>query len=197
MINGLTTAKISDLNSMKVFAETNRLILREIIPEDAAGFFEMDSDPAVHKYLGNKPVINMGQVRDLIRQIRQQYIDNDIGRWAVIEKSTGNFTGWAGLKLMKEQRNNQVNYFDVGYRLIKKYWGKGYATEAALASLAYGFDKLKLEKIIGMADVENRGSRNVLEKAGLKFIEIFDYEGTAYSWYEINRQEWETGNLPA
>ncbi|MES2763441.1 MAG: GNAT family N-acetyltransferase [Bacteroidota bacterium] len=172
---------------MKIFAETQRLILREIVPEDAEGFFELDSDPEVHKYLGNKPVKDIQQVKDVIQFVRQQYIDNGIARWAVVYKATNTFMGWAGLKLVKEKTNDHINYHDVGYRLIKKYWGQGIAYESAMASLAYGFDVMKLEKIYAAAHVDNIASNRVLTKAGLQFIETFDYAGDTCNWYQIDK----------
>ncbi len=81
---------------MKIFAETDRLILRELLPTDVAGMFEMDSDPEVHRYLGNKPYSAIEESQANIEFIRRQYIENGIGRWATIEKETNNFVGWAG-----------------------------------------------------------------------------------------------------
>jgi len=175
---------------MKVFAETERFILREILHEDAQGLYDLDSDPEVHRYLGNNPVKSMEQVREMIQFIRQQYVDNGIGRWAIIDKTTGAFVGWAGLKLVKEWTNNHIDYYDLGYRLIRKYWGKGIATETALASLNYGFTVLELPVIYAMADSQNDGSNQVLRKAGLTFVEDFDYKGTKHNWYKINRTNW-------
>ncbi len=68
---------------MKIFAETERLILREILPEDDKGMFELDSDQDVHKYLGDNTVENIEQSRLIIANIRQQYAINGIGRWAI------------------------------------------------------------------------------------------------------------------
>lgn len=175
---------------MKFFAETERLLLREIVPGDAEGFYELDADPEVHTYLGNQPVTSMEQVKALILFIRQQYVDNGIGRWAIVDKTTGAFVGWTGLKLVRELTNNHINYYDLGYRLIRKYWGKGIATEAALASLAYGFASLGAPEIYAMAHYQNKGSNKVLRKVGLKFIEPFDYNGTTHNWYAINREDW-------
>jgi ribosomal-protein-alanine N-acetyltransferase len=113
--------------------QTQRLILRELLPTDDQGMFELDSDPGVHLYLGNKPVTNIEQSRDVIAFVRRQYAELDIGRWAVIEKTTGNFVGWSGLKLITTIVNNHSNFYDIGYRFIKRYWGLGYATESAIA----------------------------------------------------------------
>jgi [ribosomal protein S5]-alanine N-acetyltransferase len=174
---------------MEIFAETERLILREILPTDVDGFFELDSDPDVHRYLGNKPITNKGQAIAVIQSIRQQYVDNGIGRWAVIDKKTNEFVGWTGLKLITEEVNQHVNHLDLGYRLIKRYWGKGIATETAIASLAYAFDKLHAQEVYAMANVENKASNAVLQKVGLKFVETFYLEEMKKNWYKIEKEE--------
>lgn len=171
--------------------ETDRLFMRELIPEDAEGIFELDSDPEVHLYLGNNPIKTIEQAAEVIQFIRQQYADNGIGRWAVIEKTTNTFIGWGGLKLMKDTINGHTNYYDLGYRFMKKYWGKGYATETAIASLHYGFNELKLPEIFAMADKQNAGSNAVLVKAGLKFVELFYDDGIPHNWYKITQEEWD------
>lgn len=176
---------------MKVFAETERLILREILPTDVDGLFELDSDPEVHRYLGNKPVTDKGQIVDVVNFIRQQYIDNGIGRWAIIDKKTDNFIGWTGLKFVTKTINNHKNFYDLGYRLIKKYWGQGIATETAFASLEYAFDKLKTNEVYAMADCENIGSNKILKKVGLRYIETFDLDGIKHNWYKIDKTEFE------
>jgi [ribosomal protein S5]-alanine N-acetyltransferase len=173
---------------MRLFTLTPRLILRELLPSDDKGMFELDSDPEVMRYIGVKPFDTIEQSREVIEMVRQQYIDNGIGRWAVIEKSTNDFIGWAGLKLVTKETNGHTNFYDLGYRLIRRHWGKGFATEAARASLAYGFDTMKLHTICATADMENTASRNVLEKVGMKYINTFDDEGFAVGWYEIMRK---------
>src|SRR5689334_14285347 len=109
---------------MKIFLETERLLLRELLPTDEAAMFAMDSDPEVHRYLGNKPVQKREQSRELIAFVRQQYVDNGIGRWAVVEKETGDFVGWSGLKLAPGPTNGRTNYYDLGYRFLRRYWGR-------------------------------------------------------------------------
>ncbi len=175
---------------MKIFAATERLILRELIPEDAEEMFVMDSDPEVHRYVGKAPVIEIGYTRDVIQMIRQQYTDNGIGRWAVIQKETGHFIGWAGLKLMREEVNGRVGFYDLGYRFARKYWGFGYATEAAIAARDYGFEQMGLMEINAMADIENTASKHVLEKAGLSCTGQFERGGDKNFWFSISREKW-------
>lgn len=170
---------------MYKFLESQRLIYRELVPSDDVHLFELDSNPEVHRYLGNNPVTSIDQVRDAIANIRGQYERNGIGRMAVILKETGEFIGWAGLKL-EDQRNGHDKFYDVGYRFIQRYWGNGYATEAARFFVDYGFNVLKLPKINGSAMSANIGSCKALQNAGLKYIESYDYhDGEEVYWYEM------------
>ncbi|MES2589577.1 MAG: GNAT family N-acetyltransferase [Bacteroidota bacterium] len=122
--------------------ETERLYLRKIETSDDVAMFELDSNPEVCTYLGNKPVKDMEEIRSIIQMIHKQYEENGIGRWAVIEKASNNFIGWSGLKLVKEPINNQVNFYDLGYRFMPRYWNKGYASEAAKAWIDFAFNEL-------------------------------------------------------
>ena len=87
-------------------------------------------------------------------------------------------------------RNNHINYYDLGYRLIKRYRGKGYAIESAIASLDYGFNTMTLPVIYGTADMNNLASRHILEKSGLRHIETFNYDDTPCAWLKITKDEW-------
>ena len=173
----------------KIYVETDRLILREILEDDFKAFFELDSDPEVHRYLGNNPVQSIEQSIEMIKLVRQQYEKNGIGRWAIIDKKTKDFIGWTGLKYEQNLRKD-INYYDLGYRLKRKYWGQGIATETAIESLKYGFTKLDLKEICAAAHVDHIASNNILQKVGLKFIETFEYEGDTCNWYKIEKTNW-------
>ena len=171
---------------MKVFVETERLLLRELMPADAAGMFALESDPAVHQFLGNRPVATQAESEAMIEFVRRQYRENGIGRWAVELRATGEFLGWAGLKLMQEPLNGHVDFHDVGYRFIRQFWGRGFATEAARASVAYGFDVLHLPVLYATADLRNQASRMVLGKVGFRHVSEFDYDGVPTAWLEAH-----------
>ncbi|MBQ4820971.1 GNAT family N-acetyltransferase [Aquimarina sp. MMG016] len=174
---------------MKIHIETERLIIRDLEKYDTKGIFELDSDPDVHEYLGKKPIKTMEEAKQVIDFIRNQYVENGIGRWAIIDKKTEDFIGWAGLKYEQVLRKD-FSYYDLGYRLRKKYWGNGIATETAIESLKYGFEKLDLKEIGAAADVNHLASNKILKKIGLKFIETFDFEGVTHNWYNIRKSEW-------
>ena len=170
---------------MKTSIETERLILRELLPSDDLGMFELDSNPEVHKYLGNKPVKSIEESRVYIENIRQQYQTNGIGRWAVILKETNEFIGWSGLKLYTDSINNYQNFYEIGYRFIQKHWGKGYASESALAFMNFGFNEMKIDTIYAYADSGNFNSRKVLEKLGMQAVNSFEHDGEEEIWYEM------------
>ncbi|WGH74944.1 GNAT family N-acetyltransferase [Tenacibaculum tangerinum] len=179
---------------MKFYLQTERLILRELQESDLEGMFELDSNPEVHKYLGNKPITTRKQAKDNIAFIKEQYKKRGVGRFACIEKVSGDFIGWSGLKLnqgKKESLNGFTNFIDIGYRFIPRYWNKGYASESAFACLDFGFNKLHYDIIYGAADVANIGSNKVLQKIGLEFVNEFVHEGVDVNWYELKRTGYE------
>ena len=180
---------------MTHYIETKNLILREFRDTDADGIFKLDSDREVHKYLGNNPIKTLEEAEKIISFFYLQYKERGIGRFATIEKSSGKFIGWAGLKLNlgeKEMLNGYTNFIDIGYRFIPSFWGKGYATEASLASIEYGFKNLNYTRIYGAADIENIASNKVLQKIGLNFINEFAFKNVKCNWYELKNSEYGT-----
>jgi ribosomal-protein-alanine N-acetyltransferase len=165
--------------------ETDRLYFREIVESDDYSILELDSDSVVHQYLGNRPIEDIIQARKLIQFIRQQYLDNGIGRLAIIEKETNTFVGWGGFKLITDSVNNHKNYLDLGYRFIRKYWGKGYATESSNAAIKFAFNKLGVDVIYAITDVNNIQSKKVLQKCGFICREVFEYQTLPHYWFEM------------
>jgi ribosomal-protein-alanine N-acetyltransferase len=165
--------------------ETSRLYFRELAETDDAAMFELDSDPEVHQYLGQHPITSMEEARKNIKMIRQQYLDLGIGRYAIIEKDSHDFVGWGAFKFITEPINGHQFYHDLGYRLIKRYWGMGYATESSRGAVDYAFNRLKLPAIYAIADAGNLQSQKVLEKCGLVRNGMFEYEGLPHYWFEM------------
>jgi RimJ/RimL family protein N-acetyltransferase len=175
---------------MTFYIETDRLILRELRISDLEGMFELDSDPEVHKYLCNKPVKTKKESEKILESVLSQYKERGIGRFAAIEKSSGDFIGWSGLRLNKEYNmNGFTKYYDVGYRLIKRYWGKGYATESGKAAVNYAFNTMNLLELYATTHIENQASHQALLKIGLTYVEdfYFNYEKMNLRWYKIKK----------
>lgn len=175
---------------MRYYIETERLILRDMQMEDIEGMFEMDSNPEVQKYLGGVTIRTKEKEAEVIQYVIKQYEERGIGRWSMLLKSTGEFIGWTGLKLNNFEEGNDFEYYDVGYRMIPRYWGKGYATESAIASLDYGFSTMNLALIYGIADTDNKASINVLKKSNLIFSHSADFGGKLHFWFKSTREEW-------
>ncbi len=173
---------------MNIHVETDRFLLRDIEESDVQGIYDLDSDPEVHEFLGKKPIKTMEEAEKVIAYIRGQYSSNGIGRWAIEDKSTGDFIGWSGLKYEEEVRDYE--YYDIGYRIQKKHWGKGIATETAIAALNYGFEQMNLPQISGGAEAAHTVSNHILQKIGLRFVESFLLEGDDCNWYSLKKTEW-------
>ena len=165
--------------------ETERLILRELLLSDVDGMFELDSNPNVHLFLGNKPVKDSKESLDQIKNIQQQYAAFGTGRRAVILKETNEFLGWSGIKFIRNEINNHKDFYEIGYRFIEKHWGKGYATEAGKAFIDHAFNIMKVDTLYAYADAGNEGSRRILEKLGLRYVNSFEYEEELEVWYEL------------
>ena len=143
--------------------ETERLKLREILPSDAEMMYNLNLDPEVIRYTGDPPFASVEEAENFIQNY-PDYKKNGYGRWAVIRKADDEVLGWCGLKYLPEDDET-----DIGYRFFKKYWGAGYATEAAKACLDFGFQKLGLETIIARAMHANIASINVMKKLGMQY----------------------------
>ena len=168
---------------MKVILETDRLLVREYVEEDAEAFFKLNTDPEVLRFVPDKALQSVEQARQiLIHHPIADYSKHGFGRGACILKSTGEQIGFAGLKYLEE-----LGEVDVAYRFLPKYWGQGLATEAALASVRFGFADLDLKKIIGLVMPENVASVRVLEKTGLRYSETVSFGGHQFSKYVITR----------
>lgn len=168
---------------MNALLESPRLLYRELLTNDVPLLFEMDSNREVHRYLGNSPLQTPEEAEAVILMIQKQYRENGIGRWALIEKQSREFLGWAGLKLVKEEINGYTNFYDLGFRLKPNYWGRGYATEAATSLVKYASEILKLKNLYAFVDEGNKASIRVLEKSGLKNEGRFLYEHQAHFWF--------------
>ena len=159
---------------VKYILETPRLLLREFGEEDAPHFFELNEDPEVVRYTGDPPFASVEEARQFLLNY-DQYRKYGYGRWAVLlkpqdAKGIPTWIGWCGLKYIPELEET-----DIGFRFYRRYWGQGYATEAARACLDYGFGPLGLNRIVGRAMEENGASVRVLEKIGLEFWKEFDF----------------------
>lgn len=174
---------------MNLILETERLLLRPFEMSDADELFEMDKNPNVHDYLWQKPVEHIDEVYAYIEMVQKQYQENGIGRFSTILKETNELIGWTGIKFVNDHiENGNTNFYDYGYRLNPKFWGKGYATEASIAWLDYGFNQMNIQEMNAYTHAENSASNRVLEKIGMTFMENYpDKDGVTWKWWQMKK----------
>ena len=166
---------------MKTVLETERLLLREYVEDDSEMFFRLNSDPEVLRYVPDQALVDVDQARQILMDHPiADYRKYGFGRCACILKNAGENIGFAGLKYLEE-----LGEVDVAYRLLRAYWGRGLATEAAIASVQLGFHNLGLKRIVGLVMPENVASIRVLEKAGLRYAGTVAFWGKQFSKYII------------
>jgi len=142
--------------------ETERLLLREFVPEDVDALAAVLSDPVAMRYYPAVP--DRAGVIAWIERNRQRYADHGHGLWAMVLKSSGEVIGDCGLA---RQVVDETDEIEIGYHVRRDLWGRGYAPEAARGCQVYGFDRLGAERLIALIRPENLASRRAAEKAGL------------------------------
>jgi [ribosomal protein S5]-alanine N-acetyltransferase len=172
---------------MKRILETERLYLREFVLSDAQLLIDLNDNPNVVRYTGDGPVESLEKARDILQNTIFPQYPNKLGRWAVHLKTDDTFIGWSGLKYIE-----QLNEIDLGYRFFEQHWGKGYATESAKAILAYGFNALNLQEIVGRAAIDNVNSVKVLEKVGMKFEKEDVEHGDKIYKYRLTNSQYQS-----
>ena len=150
---------------------TNRLILRSFSQDDAAALQLVLNDPDVWRYFPRTEVPTLERTISYIVGQLEHWDEYGFGHWAMDTKDK-NLIGWCGLQFLPE-----TNETEVAYCLGKPYWGEGFATEAACASLNFGMIDLGIKEIVGLTHVDNKASQHVLDKIGLNFVERKAYFG--------------------
>lgn len=172
--------------------ETERLKLRPWSVDDADAYYAaILSDPDVMRYLpGGVPRPREAADRS-IRWFNEHAEEHGFSLWAVEEKSTGALVGNCGLVYIPNVAGREV---EVAYTLAKAFWGRGMATEAARASVQYGFEECKLKEIYGLAFPPNEASQNVLRKIGMTYEGMTDrFYNEHFACYRITREQFVAG----
>ena len=156
---------------------TQRLLLRQWMDRDRDPFAAMNADPEVMAYF---PSTQSREESDAsVDRVRGGIADRGWGFWAVELLQGGPFIGFVGLTPTR-QAFHFTPCVEVGWRLARPYWGRGYATEAGRASLAFGFDELGLEEIVAFAVADNFRSRRVMERLGMSYDPAGDFDHPAF-----------------
>lgn len=144
--------------------EAQRLILRQWKDEDYSKFAALNADTSVMEYFP-KP-LSRQESDDMADKIRSLISERGWGYWAVDLKINGKFIGFTGLHIPKETLLFSP-CVEVGWRLAKKFWGFGYAPEAAKESLRFAFNGLELDEVVSFTTLHNSSSQSVMHKIGM------------------------------
>jgi RimJ/RimL family protein N-acetyltransferase len=176
---------------VRVFLETERLLLRRFAEADVDRLLALHNDLEVMRFInGGKPTSR----EKVEREYRERFAGD--GYWAAVEKATGEFVGWFALH---PTEGDGPEGYELGYRLERFTWGKGYATEGSCALIRKGFTELGLRRVWAQTMAINLASRRVMEKAGLAYVRMFRLEwddplpGTEHGEveYALTKDDWE------
>jgi len=183
---------------MQVFLETQRLVLRRFTPADVDDLVRLDADPEVMRFVtGGIPTAR----EEIEQEVLPAFLDYyrrypGFGFWAAIEKSTGGFLGWFHFRPRPDATPGEV---ELGYRLRRSAWGRGYATEGSRALIRKGFSEFGVQRVTAEAMAVNLASRRVMEKAGLSLVRTFrqpwpypvEGQESGVVEYALTRAAWE------
>ncbi|WP_203788253.1 GNAT family N-acetyltransferase [Paractinoplanes rishiriensis] len=185
---------------MNAYLDTERLTLRRFTSDDADLLIELDSDPAVMRYLsGGEPTAPEDVHQRILPNILAGYErwGGDFGLFAAQDKDRGAFVGWF---LLRPERGGPLDEVELGYRLRQAEWGKGYATEGSRAVLSKAFTELGVRLVWAETMSMNDRSQKVMKKLGMTMAGTLDtppdmlmVEGSEHGGvrYEITKKQWE------
>ena len=182
---------------MKVFLETERMVLRQFERDDLELVVELDGDPEVMRYINGGRPTPRDEIRDDYLPAWLAYYDRGdrYGFWAAIEKGSGAFLGWFHLRPEPGDADDEP---ELGYRLSAAAWGRGYATEGSRALIRRAFEELGARRVYATTMAVNVASWRVMEKSGLRYVRTFhqpwpdriEGEEQGDVEYALTREEW-------
>lgn len=182
---------------MTTFLETERLVLRRFTSDDVDVLLDLDSDPEVMFWITGGRTTPREEIETDVLPAFLSYYDKyeGYGFWAAIERATGEFVGWFHFR---PASGHPVDEPELGYRLRRSAWGKGYAAEGSIALIDRGFRDFGVRRVLAETMVVHEASRRVMEKAGMRLVRTFhqdwpdkipgDEHGDVE--YAITRDEW-------
>lgn len=182
---------------MQIFLETERMTLRRFTAADVDHLVALDRDPDVMRFInGGRPTPRVTVQNEMLPHLLSYYTQpGGFGYWAAVDRSTGLFIGWFHLRPAGDSAGTDP---ELGYRLRRSVWRKGYATEGCLAILRKAFTDLGCDRVVAEMLFVNRGARRVMEKCGLRQVRTYtsdwpdDFDGAELGdvEYAADRDDW-------
>ena len=164
----------------------NHLTLIQLQPADAEILWRVYQTDGVLRYFPNTTPPPLEKIQRFITGQQEHWEKFNCGNWGILPDGEKEIIGWAGLQFLPE-----LNETEVGFLMDKPFWGKGYGTEAARASLRFGFDQLDLRQIIALVHPDNSASRRVIEKCGMTYVETIHLWGIDLMRHVIKKENFQ------
>jgi RimJ/RimL family protein N-acetyltransferase len=164
--------------------ETARLRLRPLAPKDFDQMCEIWNEPGVKKYLWDDETVTSDRAEPVLKASIDDFQTHGFGIWSLIDKQDGALVGFCGLRFVDDTPE-----IEILYGITTSHWGRGLSAEAARAVLGYGFERLKLDRIVAITNAPNRASVRVMEKACLKFEKRFFHHQQDSIMYSMSRED--------
>lgn len=148
--------------------ETERLLLRGWRDDDLDALAAMNADPEVMRYISDGSVRDREQSAAALRKAQENWEAHGYGLFAVEVLRSGELAGWAGFAV-PEFLPEVLPAMEIGWRLSRQCWGRGYASEAAAAALGFGFETIDTDRFLSIRHVDNARSARVMEKIGMSY----------------------------
>lgn len=165
--------------------ETSRLSLRRPTEADTTVLSNLWRNEQVQQFVGG--VLSQQDAKARFATVLQGWEKNSFGLWVVCQKGNDKPLGLCGLGRFETESESEI---EIIYKFTPVFWGRGFATEAAAASLAYGFQTLQFDRIVGVTQEANRGSQRVLEKLAMRYVCDLWMWDAAQHFYVLTRAEW-------
>jgi RimJ/RimL family protein N-acetyltransferase len=176
--------------TVEKFLQTERLILRRFTMDDVDLLVELDSDPDVMRYvIPNVAMSRQEIIEDLLPAFLSYYERYEgYGFWAATEKDSGRFLGWFHFRPKEGKGASEP---ELGYRLNRSAWNRGFATEGSRALIDFGFARLSVTRVTAETMAVHGSSRRVMEKAGLRYVRTFHHDAGLGVEYALDRAQWD------
>lgn len=171
---------------------TERLLLREFIPDDTIALARILGDAQVMRH-SVRGVLSEQATGEFIQACRQSYGEHGFGPWAVVEKSSSTLAGFCGLNA---ECVDDADEIEIGYRLAPAFWGRGLGTEAARGALSQAFDRSGIESLIAIVEPANVASVKVIQKLGFTGFIHSQYHRRGVRIYRMTAQQWASRTAP-
>ncbi|HEY4327703.1 MAG TPA: GNAT family N-acetyltransferase [Mucilaginibacter sp.] len=149
----------------EIILETDRLLFRPHLVDDVEGYCAMEMDADFRRYVGGNPRTREEAEHRFKNALKP--VTDRLSVWATVYKAEDSYIGRCGIYPHFNHDGKAIdNEASLGLYIAKAYWGRGFATEAGLAFIKFGFDELKIKKIVTMVDIRNEASAKVIKKLG-------------------------------